>query len=257
MGRSSQLDVEEGWKILIEGALFESRNNNVDVARFVFKYLCKNIGNVFIFHEAALLEEKFGNLDKALQLAAKGLHVHPRYGPIWFTILRLYERVSKGNLSQVRQLVSRATKLLPKELKWKLYFELAQIEDRNGKLTKSREAYVKSIYHCPKHLYWRIWLAGARTELRMNPARSLPLIRKLLKRSLDEVPKKKCAQVLIDWARMEEYAGNIEEARNILSKAKKEAKFEWKVFLESILLEMRQQNFSKALKEAEESLKVL
>lgn len=35
------------------------------------------------------------------------------------------------------------------------------------------------------------------------------------------------------------YAGNVDKARKILTKAKSEAKHEWKVFLESVLLEMR------------------
>jgi hypothetical protein len=38
---------------------------------------------------------------------------------------------------------------------------------------------------------------------------------------------------------LDRYAGNVDKARKILAKAKSEAKHEWKVFLESVLLEMR------------------
>lgn len=41
------------------------------------------------------------------------------------------------------------------------------------------------------------------------------------------------------------YAGNVDKARKILSKAKQEAKHEWKVFLESVLLEMRANSIKK------------
>lgn len=255
LGRSRPTELEGGWKILVEGALFEARNGNVDVARFVFKYLCQTVGNVFVFHQTALLEEKYHNFEAAIEYAEKGLRVHPRYGPIWFTLLRLYERICHGDLTNVYVVASKAVAYLPKELCWKLYFELAQIEDRFGRFKQAREAYVQAVSLCPKHLQWKIWLAGAHTELRSQTS-SLALIHKLLQRSLDQVPKKKCAQVFIDWARIEEGCGNLEEARKILERAKKEAKFEWKVFLEGILLEMRHQNLETALRQVEEALLV-
>lgn len=46
------------------------------------------------------------------------------------------------------------------ELRWKIYYEAAQIEDRAGNLELAREAYVKSVYHCPNNLLWKVWLAG-------------------------------------------------------------------------------------------------
>lgn len=98
---------------------------------------------------------------------------------------------------------------------------------------------MKSVEHCPENLLWKVWLGGSRTELNSD---NIAIARKLLARALKEVPTKMRAMVLLECSRLEEYAGNVEKARKILSKAKQEAKHEWKVFLESVLLEMRANN---------------
>jgi tetratricopeptide (TPR) repeat protein len=113
-----------------------------------------------IFQEACLLEEKCGDYQKAIEIAEKGLEDNPRYGPLYLTILRLHEKVSNGDLTKTREIVERAIKLIPKELKWKIYYEAAQIEDRAGNLEISRQDYVKSVSHCPNNLLWKVWLAG-------------------------------------------------------------------------------------------------
>ena len=43
---------------------------------------------------------------------------------------------------------------------WKVYFELAQAEARAGNVAAMRDAYVKSVSHCPPNLRWKLWLAG-------------------------------------------------------------------------------------------------
>jgi hypothetical protein len=80
--------------------------------------------------------------------------------------------------------------------------------------------------------------------------------RSLLKRGLGEVPRKMRSTVLLECARLEEYAGSLERARRILEKARKETVQDWKVFLESILLETRSGHIDGALLQAKEALKV-
>jgi hypothetical protein len=50
--------------------------------------------------------------------------------------------------------------------------------------------------------------------------------------------------------------GNVEGARKILECAKVEAAFEWKVFLETVLLELRCGNIDGAITAAEEALEI-
>lgn len=254
LARLKYVSLEKGWRVMLEGGLFEARAGNTDVARKIFKFLMKNaatFGNVF--QEACMLEERCENYSKAIEIAEKGLEENPRYGPLYLTILRLHEKIARRDLSRTREVVERAIRFIPKELKWKIHYEAALIEDRAGDLTRSRECYVSSVAHCPNNLLWKVWLAGARTELR---AKKISIARKLLQRALQDVPQKKKAQVWLEWAHLEEFVGDVEKARKVLLEAKESASHEWKVFLESILLEIRAHNLEAALEECRQALEI-
>jgi len=234
----------------------EARAGNKEIARKIFKYLMVNgplYGN--IFQESALFEERFEEYDRAINILNKGLDANSRYGPLWLTLIRVLEKVAKGNLTKTRETIDKAIKSTPKELQWKIHFEAAQIEDRAGNLALARENYVKSVQHCPSNLVWKIWLAGSRTELR-HSLESLSIARRLIQRSLREAPSKKKAQVFLEWARIEEYTFHVDQARTVLQQARKDYKSEWKVFLETILLEMRAGNVEGAVQATEEALKI-
>ena len=72
--------------------------------------------------------------------------------------------------------------------------------------------------------------------------------RKLLNRSLADAPFKSQIQVLLDCSRLEEIAGRYDRARQVLRRARRHVtngnvqRHEWKVLLESILLEVRGQD---------------
>jgi len=61
-----------------------------------------------VYHEAAMFEEKLGNVHAAIAIAERGRHSVPRYGPLWFDLLRLQEKAfplavePRRRLSQVR-----------------------------------------------------------------------------------------------------------------------------------------------------------
>lgn len=78
--------------------------------------------------------------------------------------------------------------------------------------------------------------------------------RSLLCRAFSTVPVKSRSHVFLECSRVEEYANNLEAARRILSRARAEVKGEWKVFLESVLLEARAGNYKGAVRAANEAL---
>jgi tetratricopeptide (TPR) repeat protein len=254
LGRLKNVAVERAWRTIMEGGLLEARAGNSIIARKVFQYLMRNVPWYGpIYQEAFRFEEKCEEYERAISIVERGLRENPRYGPLWFSALRLYEKTANGNLDKTRQTVERAMRSISKELVWKIYFEAAQVEERASNLQLARTAYVQSVYHCPENLRWKVWLGGARMELNCD---SLDTARSLLYRSLAEVPAKMKAMVLLECSRLEEYAGNLAEARSILAKARHETKHEWKVFLESTLLEMRANNIPGAVQEAKEALKI-
>lgn len=258
MSRLKAESVERTWKTVLEGGLLEARAGNLHVAREVFKYLIRHVPWYGpIFNEAFRLEERHEHHRRASVLVEKGLEENPRYGPLWFSALRVQERLAyeqlSGDLTALRNTVKRALACVPKELVWKIHFEHAQVEERAGNLQRCRREYVRSAYSCPQNLIWKVWLGGARTELSVGNTKAA---RKLLQRALGAAPRKMRAAVLLECSRLEEYDGHTEAARLILRKARKETKHEWRVFLESVLLEIRANNIAQAIVQAEEALRI-
>jgi hypothetical protein len=218
-----------------------------------------------IYLEASRFEEKIGNVQRGLEIVAKGLESNERYGPLWFLRFRLLEKKETVNaslhhwamftnylqqltvstpsvaleelkptqfrlqLGQTLEDLERSTDYVSKELIWKVYFESAQVMDRaaatvrrvfrqenwmrkvfadkylfntcedstskkfsnvnvnNKKIVLTakehkkledayirdamkwaglaRTAYTMSALHCPEMLRWKVWVAGARTEM--------------------------------------------------------------------------------------------
>lgn len=141
-------------------------------------------------------------------------------------------------------------------------------------LHRARAAYIQSVLACPLNLRWKVWLASARMELssptnvkllegdgdhvRLAKERSLVIARKLFARAYAEVPEKSKAHVLLECARLEEYASPQDPsvARYILNRACHETRSEWKVFLEAVMLELRACNWKGAAECAVSALEI-
>ena len=106
-----------------------------------------------------------------------------------FCALRLYESTTPQPdlVRATRALVDRGVKHISKDLIWKLWFECAQVEERNGHLQRARSAYVRSVANCAANLRWKVWLGGARTELCHG---QFETARALLDRAFAESPPK-------------------------------------------------------------------
>ena len=124
----------------------------------------------------------------AIKIVQHGLKETPRYGPLWFCALRLYESTSRPQdlVRATRALVDRGVKHISKDLVWKLWFECAQVEERNGHLQRARTAYVRSVANCAANLRWKVWLGGARTELCHG---KFDVAQALLERAFTESPR--------------------------------------------------------------------
>jgi tetratricopeptide (TPR) repeat protein len=167
LARLRGVPVERAWRPILEGALLEARAGNDQVARKVFKYLIKHVpwyGPVF--QEAFRFECRCEQYHRAVAIVEQGLAQNPRYGPLWFSALRLYEiTAQRGELKPAREIVTRATTEISRELVWKIYFEAAQMEERAGNSAQARRFYVRAVEVCPPNLLWKVWVAGARTEV--------------------------------------------------------------------------------------------
>eukprot|EP00949_MAST-11_sp_MAST-11-sp1_P002065 g2065.t1 len=121
-------------------------------------------------------------------------------------------------------------------------------------LEQARTEYANSIVYCPQNLRWKIWLAGARTELGLGGNEAAA--RHLLKQAMVDVPAKSRSQVLLECARIEEFYGHTQRARDLLRLSRKSTRHDWKIFLESVLLEFRCGNNEQAITLAKLGLKI-
>jgi la-related protein 1 len=151
LGKLAPVPISQCWRTVLEGALLEARASQTATARRIFKFLLQQApwyGPVW--HEACRFEQRCSHLHEALRIAELGLNQLPRYGPLWFSALRLYESTSTPQelLRATRALVDRGVKHISKDLVWKLWFECAQLEERNGHMQRARAAYVRSVANC-------------------------------------------------------------------------------------------------------------
>lgn len=254
LGRLFSVSVDRAWRALLEGALLEARTANLGTARRVFKYLLHHAPWCGpIWYEACRFEQRFERCRRALALAEEGLGQLPRYGPLWFTTLRLLECVVPGPemLPRARAVVQRGARSISKDLIWKLWLEYARLEERGGTLSGARAAYVRAVAACPANLRWKLWLAGARTEVAYGESDTA---RKLLDRAMIEAPTKVRGGVRLELARLGEVNADVGLARKELRTARRESPHEWKVFLEAVLVEVRAGDHERALKEARHAL---
>jgi tetratricopeptide (TPR) repeat protein len=136
---------------------------------------------------------------------------------------------------------------------WKILYEAALIEDRAGFHTEARQLLLRSLANCPDNLKWKVWIAAARLELHQ---RRIEAARDLLRMADSWTPRKTRSMVLLEQSRLEECVGNADAARAILRVARAESSADWKVFLESISLEVRAHNVDTALELARESVQL-
>lgn len=255
LARLKHVGIEKVWRSVLEGALLEARAGNTLMARRVLKYLMHHVpwyGPLYL--EAYRVERDQGRLKEALAIVEKGLQSIPRYGPLWFGAFRLCEALDMSekayHLPRTTALLRRATNNISRELVWKIHLDAAQVLERtanflceenkelilNNELNVCRKRYAMTAATCPPNLSWKVWLASARMELSAgNPDRA----RALFLRAQQVVPEKGKSVTLLECARLEEFVGNVDVARALLTRSRLTTTSDWKIWLESVLLEIR------------------
>jgi tetratricopeptide (TPR) repeat protein len=271
LARLKHVGIDKVWRTVLEGALLEARAGNRDMSRRVLKYLMHHVpwyGPLYL--EAFKLERDQGHPMDALQVVEWGLRALPRYGPLWFGAFRLYEEMDvdkeEYRLPETIQMIERAKTSISKELIWKVHLEAAQMLERTAlaHITASEselEKYLEPVRHrlvltiltCPDNLRWKVWLAAGRMELGVG---KIDRARALFRRAHECVQRKSKSATLLDCARLEEFVGDTQLARAILCKARVEYGNDWKVWLESILIEIRNSDYRKALSIAMNALEI-
>lgn len=262
LARLKHVGIEKVWRTVLEGALLEARAGNIATARRVLKYLMHHVpwyGPLYL--EAYRLEKDQGHPLDALHVVEKGLQAIPRYGPLWFGAFRLCEEMdlSKNlyHLPSTMDMIERAAVNISKELVWKVHLDAAQMLERSALeqasmddpsfdalLGPARRRIAMTILTSPNNLRWKVWLAAARMELGFGNTERARL---LFLRAHEVVPKKGRSSTLLECARLEDFLGDTKLARAILCKGRVLSGHDWKVWLESALLEIRGGHYLRAM----------
>jgi tetratricopeptide (TPR) repeat protein len=271
LARLKHVGIEKVWRTVLEGALLEARAGNVATARRVLKYLMHHVpwyGPLYL--EAYRLEKDQGHPLDALHVVERGLNAIPRYGPLWFGAFRLCEEMDLSanlyHLPSTMNMIERAAVNISKELVWKVHLDAAQMLERSAleqvsiddpsfdaRLAPARRRLAMTILTSPNNLRWKVWLAAARMELGFgNTERA----RSLFLRAHEVVPKKGRSSTLLELARLEDFVGETKLARAILCKGRVLYGHDWKVWLESVLLEIRGGRFLRAMEICDCSLEI-
>ena len=82
-----------------------------------------------MYLEASRYEEREGSLEESLTYCEEGLDFNPKYSPLWFQYLRLYEKASRElrerRFDDLQTLLNDMHQNVSRELEWKIYVETA------------------------------------------------------------------------------------------------------------------------------------
>lgn len=228
--------LERAHKVLIEAVHAEVRVGNGDGAREIMQCILKRLPQQGpIYSEACRVESILGNWQAALETAEQGVQICPKYGPLWFVLLRQAEKLYGAHA--VKEYAPSAIASICSELHWKIHFEVATACSRQGALPQCRQSIGRAALHCPKHLRWKVWLLAARAELWDGSADAC---RRLLAQARLDAPSRMQVAVCLERARTEEFLGNLNGTRVAFGEAHACEGHDWKVFLEHIFMEARQ-----------------
>jgi tetratricopeptide (TPR) repeat protein len=160
------------WRVQIEGAQFEGRIGEKEKARQLFQSLCQNVGNGPIYLEASRYEEREGNLIESLQFCDQGLNQNPRYAPLWFQYLRLYEKADAKMQAEkfydIQTILNDLHANVNPDLEWKIYIEAAQMYERLQQYKKAIGYITNCVMCCPENHKWKVWLLTSRLLMKMG-----------------------------------------------------------------------------------------
>lgn len=244
--------LEKTQKVVIEAVHAEVRMGHAEEARALLQCLLKRLPQQGpIYCEACRIESILGHWQKALETAEQGVQICPKYGPLWFVLLRQAEKLH-GAVA-VKDYAPSAIASICSELHWKIHFEVAAACSREGALQQCRQSVGRAALLCPRHLRWKIWLLAARAELRDGSA---DVCRRLLVQARVDAPSRMQVAVCIERARTEEFLGNLNGTRVAIGEAHACEGHDWKVFLEHIFMEARQGCFESAQNTAQCALEL-
>lgn len=281
LGACKDLDVmsDSIAKIMSEGAQLEARQRNYGISHVMMSMLVQqNAIHGTLWLEWTNILHTAGDVVQMFNVTLRGIVAAPKYGPLWLSLLRVIEELCLfSSPTEYEQAMSLCQKAIPlvgtdetevllriprrhphrniwgiqltnevclvacmctaRETSWRSWLEGALVIHRlGGDLLTIQSMLMKSLKSSPWSVVWKVWYCASL----MDPDNQLVL----LERSLAAAPKKMKCTVMLELSRTMEYRGDVDIAREFLASVRKTHIQEWKVFLESVMMEFRCGNTS-------------
>lgn len=231
---------ERDWKCWSHGALLEARYGRPRVAQAVYACLravvrpkSQHYGK--LCEDIVKFQERQGLYLNAVCTARVVYDLTGQQNGLWFALLRLQERLG-APITDQHYVVFSALGRVSHDVTWKLWFLLAQFQDRAHEVVAARTSLAQAVATCSVKDHWKIWAGAARIELANdNPAAAELLLLYALKYG----PQQRQLSVLLDLARLAEHERNLDMARGLLQLAPVFDRSDCRVPMELMLLEFR------------------
>lgn len=231
---------ERDWKCWSHGALLEARYGRPRVAQAIYASLravvrpkSQHFGK--LCEDIVRFQERQGLYLNALCTARVVYDLTGQQNGLWFSLLRLQERLGAPIEDQVNAVLN-ALNRVSHDVTWKLWFLLAQFQDRVHDAVSARTSLAQAVATCSIKDHWKIWAGAARIELANGRPATAEL---LLLYALKHGPDQRRLSVLLDLARLAEHENNLEMARGLLELAPVFDRRDCRVPMERMLLESR------------------
>lgn len=211
--------------VLIEGALFELRQGNVEPAMQILNEIHRISGwRPNVYSEVVVFYEKSGLIDRLYSVVEEGAILNPRNSAVIQSLLR-HQQDSAVSIRLLRENSYKWTA----EFADKMTNTVCDLLASRGQIRTMRSLMAENLLMCSSKQRYKPLVTAAINELLHGDQSIAPL---LLQRALETAPLKAKPLVRILKAKICELNGLYEKAEEILRECTVEYQAEWRVFLE-------------------------
>ena len=235
--------------VLVEGALFELRQGNVEEAMTILKSVKGQNGwKPNIYSELVQYFERSGLIMETFDIVEEGARLNPRNAIICQSLLK-----NQKEPSAAISILKESSRKWTNEFTDKMTTVVCESLASNGYLGLMRSLLSEAAAVCSPKQRYKLLFTASTIELEYGDASLSPL---LLNRTLSLTPFKAKPMVLILLAKVYELNGEYDQAQQLFEKTAQEFSAEWRVFLELAQFHVHRNNVPKAIEVLSEALKL-
>ena len=235
--------------ILVEGALFELRQGNVDFALKILNDVRNKSGwKANVYSELVLFFEKSGMTESTFAIVEEGARLNPRNAIVCQALLKH----QKNPLNAITILRESALTKWTAEFTDKMTTTVCELLACRNQIREMRLLLSESVVLCSSKQRYKLLLTAAVNELTHGDQAMAPL---LFNYALEVSPFKAKPLVSLLIAKMFELNGDYDKADDLFNECIKNYSAEWRVYLEYAQFNVHRNQIQKAIDVLVQALK--